>query len=259
MTKLLPMILLALLALPPGAGLCKPKDKDKIQTPVKQAISIQQKSQKQQDKWETEKLALVQTYLQLKQEHAVLEKEHQRLSAESRALAKANRALERQKAEALEIRDNLGPFMEKVYRRLEMLMATDPPFLNEERTGRLTRLKQVLDDPLAPIGEKYRRTLDALFIEAEYGNTIEVYQDKILLTGEEVLGQVFRLGRVSLFFLSLDETAAAYYDVGQQSWELLEPRHLAAIRSARDIGAKRQSAELLPLPLGRLAAPAGGE
>ena len=43
--------------------------------------------------------------------------------------------------------------------------------------------------------------METLFIYAEYENTIEAYQDKVTLNEEPVIGNIFRLGRASLFFL----------------------------------------------------------
>jgi hypothetical protein len=68
-----------------------------------------------------------------------------------------------------------------------------------------------------------------------------------------VLGNIFRLGRVSLFFLSLDQKAAAYFNVSQKLWQPLPEDNLLAIRSAVEIGQKHRSVELLSLPLGKLS------
>jgi hypothetical protein len=117
-----------------------------------------------------------------------------------------------------------------------------------------------MKDPQVTIAEKYRKVMEALFIEAEYGSTIEVYQDKIQLQGtaqEGTLGNIFRLGRVSLFFLSLDQTACGIFNPGENKWQPLSDTHLPAIRSAVEMGSKRKPAELLPLPIGRLAAQGG--
>ena len=127
---------------------------------------------------------------------------------------------------------------------------------------RLVRLDKVLKDPGISFSEKYRKVMEALFIEAEYGSTIEVYQDKIVLnegSGDGVLGNIFRLGRVSLFFLSLDNTVCGVFNPGKSQWEALPEDMLPAIRSAVEIGSKRRPVELLPLPIGRLALEGGAQ
>ena len=96
--------------------------------------------------------------------------------------------------------------------------------------------------------------LPALFIEAEYGDTIEVYQEKIALEkGQEPLVDIFRLGRrVSVFFLTLDNARCGVYSPSKNQWQTLDPEYLSAIRSAVDVGKKLRPATLLLLPLGRL-------
>ena len=123
----------------------------------------------------------------------------------------------------------------------------------------MARLKEVMADVEIGVAEKYRKTMEALAVEAEYGHTIEVYQDKITLADEAVLGNIFRLGRVSLFFLSLDQARAARFNVGSGRWELLDAAHIPAVASCLEIAAKRRPAELVNLPLGKLAAAKGGE
>jgi hypothetical protein len=111
------------------------------------------------------------------------------------------------------------------------------------------------DDPEVPVAEKFRKTMEALSIESEYGNTIEVYHDRILLGDQQVSGQIFRLGRISLYYLSLDGQEAAVFDVGEQQWRRLDDRFVPAVSAAVEIALKRRTAGILDLPLGRLAVP----
>ncbi|WP_022668612.1 DUF3450 domain-containing protein [Desulfospira joergensenii] len=237
----------------PWTGTGRANTAQNIKKPVEESVSIRQKTQKKRDKWEQERTELTLLFEQLQEENGALEKENQRLMDLKQSQASLNQTLKEQKKEALKIQRELMPFLEEVYEKLEILISGDAPFLKEERTGRLARLKKVMDDPENTMASKYRKVMEALFIEAEYGTTIEVYQDKISLAGEEILGNIFRLGRVSLFFLSLDQNSAAYFNVAHGLWQKLPENHLMAVRSAVEIGKKRRSVELLALPLGRLA------
>ncbi len=192
-------------------------------------------------------------YEQLKQENEMLVSENKDLTAAQESQKKLNQTLLKQQQESLRIQKELFPFLKDVYAQLAELVANDPPFLKDERSIRLNTLEKVIHDPEVSIAEKYRKVMEALFIEAEYGATIEVYQDKVMIGTEEVLGNIFRLGRVSLFFLSLDKQSSAYFNVAQKSWLPLSNDHLPAICSAVEIGSKRRPAELLALPLGQLA------
>lgn len=236
----------------PSTGWCQKDITEKIKQPIEQSIQIHQKTQKELDQWEQEKTKLISLYEQLQHDHEYLTDEGNTLIAAKIGQEKLNQSFIQQKQEAIRIQKELLPFLKSLYTRLEMLVSTDPPFLTEERAIRLKTLVRVLDDFDISIAEKYRKTMEALFIEAEYGATIEVYQDKIKMNDQEVLGNIFRLGRVSLFFLTLDQQSSAYYNVAQKEWLPLADDYLSSIRSAVDIGNKIRSVELLSLPLGQL-------
>lgn len=86
-------------------------------------------------------------------------------------------------------------------KELHDFVAADQPFSARSGT-RLTRLVELRDDPEVPVSEKFRKVLEALLVETEYGNTIEVYQETINTGGGEMLVDIFRLGRVGLFYQS---------------------------------------------------------
>jgi hypothetical protein len=124
--------------------------------------------------------------------------------------------------------------------------------LIEERTARLENLRETLDDPAVAMGEKFRKAMEALFIEAEYGNTVETYQEKIEIKGEEVLATVFRLGNMALFFETLDRESVGYFDLAENNWTPLSPEANREIRAAVEIASKVRPAEIVSLPLGRI-------
>lgn len=237
----------------PATGWCRTNTAKQVKQPVEQSVQIRRETQKQRDQWEQEKSKLVLLYEQLNHEHEMLVSENKDLTGAQERQKTLNQTLLKQQQESLRIQKELFPFLKDLYARLSTLVSTDPPFLKEERAVRLKTLEKVIHDPEVSIAEKYRKVMEALFVEAEYGATIEVYQDKVMIGTEEVLGNIFRLGRVSLFFLSLDKQSSAYFNVAQKSWLPLSDDHLLAIRSAVEIGSKRKPVELLALPLGRLA------
>lgn len=234
----------------------------KARKDVEKAIQIQQKSQADRTAWEQERVKLVQRYEQLTTEKELLETRNQALHQEENRLKQINRDLTRQITASNRIRQELMPFLQTVVQRLELLVMNDAPFLSQERTRRLAALSGIMKDPQVTIAEKYRKVMEALFVEAEYGSTIEVYQDNIMLSdkaAEPTLGNIFRLGRLALFFLSLDQTVCAVFHPGDNLWQPLPESMLPPLRSAVEIGNKRRPAELLSLPVGRLADQGGAQ
>lgn len=119
----------------------------------------------------------------------------------------------------------------------------------------MDRLGSLLGDPGVTVSEKFRKTMEALMVEAEYGRTIEIYQDTITVEGQPLLATVFRLGRIGLFYQTLDHHRSGMFDVAAGAWTPLPSSFDRALRTAIDIAAKRQPVELLNLPLGRMATP----
>lgn len=254
-----------------AAGICQTlpdnsnNDKNisiKAQQHIENAIQMDQQSQAKRTQWEEEKIRLVSEYEQLLQQKQFLENENRDLTEQQQQLKTLNQTMNSQIEESIRVQKELAPFLTHMHEQLETFVANDTAFLKEERATRLATLDKIIKDPEVTIAEKYRKIMEALFIEAEYGSTIEVYQDKIQLGNagqEETLGNIFRLGRVSLFFLSLDQTVCGVFNPGENKWQRLSDKHLPAIRSAVEIGGKRKPAELLPLPIGRLAAQGGDQ
>lgn len=225
-----------------------------IETTVHKSIDIHRKSQQELDEWEKERLKLKAKFDMLTKQNEMLSAKAEKLRTQEKAQKVLNEKLALREQESRKISEEIGPFIHDIYNRINALIASDLPFLKDERHKRMHRLKLVLDDVEVSTAEKFRKVMEALFVEAEYGNTIEVYQDKIRFEQEEILGNIFRLGRISLFFLSLDQKTAAYFSMGEKKWSVLDNRYAPAIHAAIEMGGKRRPIELLCLPLGKLAA-----
>jgi Protein of unknown function (DUF3450) len=241
------------LAVLPVNGFCQTDIARQVTQPVEQSVAIGQESQKKRDRWEQERSDLVLLYEQLQQEHGTLVLENKDLTTAEQGLKDRNMVLAQQNLAALRIQNELFPFVQAIYARLSRLVLNDVSFLKEERTLRMNSLETMINNPGVSAAEKYRRVMEAVLVEAEYGNTIEVYQDEVLMEDKETTGNIFRLGRVALFFLSLDGQACARFNVARNRWQPLSENYLPGIRSVIEIGSKRKPAELLSLPLGGLA------
>jgi len=227
---------------------------ERVKKPVDESITIRQKTQKAEDRWAGE-------LAQFKAEYEKLERENDRLNVEKSRLKKAVVArrvsvvaLEHEIAEIARISDELIPFLEQTYDRLALLVKEDVPFLPDERRKRLETLRRTLDDAMVPAGEKFRKVMEAVSIEAEYGNTVEVYQEEIPIDDGKIQVNVFRLGRISLFFQTLDGKTTGYFDPTLFAWKKFPPEYNRQIMMAMEMGAKQRPVDLLVLPLGRLVA-----
>lgn len=223
-----------------------------IEAPVAESIRVRQATQKTEEQWRDDKQQLVTRFEQL-------ELEQQQLSARKTALEEKIAATatriddkERQLADIKAIQSRIIPMIDNLVEALREHLDTDLPFLPEERRKRLERLEELRRDPDVAVSEKFRKVMEALVVEAEYGNTIEVYQQTISVDGHDMLANIFRLGRISLFFQTLDLKTCGVFDVAASAWQILPGTFNKNVQTAMDIGAKRQPVEILTLPLGRM-------
>ena len=225
---------------------------EEVKSSVKQAVDIRQDTQKTQERWFQEKETLTAEYMALEQEHQrLLDQQQQLLKAQSlgettvEQLTLALRDME-------EISTGLDPFLKTVLLEIENLVENDPPMLKQERKNRVAKLRTTIEATDVAVSEKFRKTMETLFIEAEYGNTIEVYQEKIRLADEPVLADIFRLGRLSLFCKTPDGNVTGVFDPATASWKTLPASFNQEIARAVEMGSKRRAVDFLTLPLGRV-------
>lgn len=247
---------LATVLLLPAAVLADEADvRRQVEQPVREAIQIRQDTQKAEAAWRADRERLTAAYEQLQREQARLEARQAALAQSVAATRDRVSAKQAQLDAIAQITEQVPPFLDTLRTRLARRIAQDLPFLTAERRQRLERLDVLLDDPAVAVSEKLRKVLEAVLVEAEYGNTIEVYQETITVDGQPLLADIFRLGRLGLYYQRLDQQSAGFYNVARGAWEPLDKRANRALTAAIAIGTKRQPVEILDMPLGRLAQP----
>jgi len=157
--------------------------------------------------------------------------------------------LKRQKEQMTLLRKELEPFLDSSVEQLHNDVAKDLPFLDQERSERLAFLDQSLTDPDLALSEKLRRVLEALQVEADYGNSVEVTEQTLSLASGDTMVQVLRLGRVGLFYLSPNGDKVGQWDVQERVWKPLPEEYRDTVRVTIDIIEQKRAAELIDLPL----------
>jgi len=218
---------------------------------VKEAINIRQKAQEKEDKWFEERKRLEQEYKKLQEENKILSDEVKKLNNEINSYERSIKGIKEDISKIDEIKSKIEPLILSTYERLCSFVEKDIPFLSKERKNRLKRLKKMIEDPDVDVSEKFRTLMEAVFIEARYGNTIEVYKDKIKIGKKSIYANIFRLGRVSFFFESLDGKRCGYFDPSY-GWRYLPEKYNKSILHAIGIAEKRRPAEIIDLPIGRI-------
>ncbi len=236
-----------------GTDLTSKAVQNRIETPVRESISIRQQSQHAREKW--------------MKERAVLEAELKRLEEENRQLSDRKKSLvvtvseterridtRKRELEGLnQLEREILPFLQETLAWLRAETDQGLPFLVDERKNRVTRLENILDDPEVRIAEKFRRTMEALQIEADYGISVEVTRESINLDNQKLLVTLLRLGRLNLFFTSIDGLKCGWYNMAAGRYQLLPGKYNHAINQAVAMAIKRRPVEFVNLPVGRLA------
>lgn len=246
-------ILCILLCLIPFAGLSWGKGiEDQVKQPVRQAISLLKKTQEHEKQWRIDKEKLIARLDQLQTANEDLSR--RRTELQCSAAATESRIVDKKKqlADIARITNEISPFLHELYEQLQHIVADGLPFLETEREQRIEKLRPVMMDPSVTVSEKYHKVMEALLVEAEYGFTYEVTQQTIPLENAPTLVNIFRLGRLGLFYLSLDKKLCGLYNIATKTWQPLGVKHLPAIRAAVAIGLKRRPVELLDLPVGKM-------
>ncbi len=225
---------------------------EKIKKPVKKSIEIRQMTQKEEDKWAEEKAKMQAEYKELKHVRENLLAVNKRLNRGIDVHREEIGSIEGKIKEIERISEELLPCLFETLKRLEEYTASSLPFLPKEREHRLKGLRRTLEDSKISASEKFRRIMEALSVEAEYGNTVEVYQERIDIEGKNILVNIFRLGRLSLFFQTLDQETTGFYNPACTAWVQFSRRCNREINKAIEIAVKKRSIDLLTLPLGKV-------
>lgn len=136
------------------------------------------------------------------------------------------------------------PLMQRMLASLEQFVNLDMPFLREERTARVAKLKEMMPRADVTVSEKYRRIIEAYQIEMEYGRTIEAYRAP--LQSKEV--SFLRVGRVGLFYQTPDGRETGYWDRDRKEW-VRDEDYAVGVQEGLKVARKQTSPNLLIVPM----------
>lgn len=228
------------------------QDAAKLSDTVNKTVETHQQTQKLQQDWAGEQADLTARLKAARAQADFFQKKKELEEKEVAALDKGIAELERRMVESVRLNESLIDTLDAVVVRLENFVNRDLPFLMDERRARIAGLKEALARPDFTGAEKLRRVLEALQVEANYGNVAEVYQEKIMVNDEEVHADMVRIGRVSVYWLTPDGERVGEYDRGQGKWVELDHKYAHTINVTREMALRLRSGEVVSLPLGRI-------
>ena len=146
---------------------------------------------------------------------------------------------------------HLLPLLREMTDTLRHFIQLDLPFEQQARLRAVDDLDALLANSQVSIAEKFQRLMELYQTENDYNYSLASYTDVIDLEGAAFTVEFLRLGRMALYYRSLDgekialwsPTDAQWLDVSEVSGASRQLQK--AIRVAQD----RQAPELLQLPL----------
>jgi hypothetical protein len=147
------------------------------------------------------------------------------------------------------INRQIFPLMERMIDGLEQSIALDIPFLMEERDKRMADLKGILERSDVSVAEKFRKVMEAYQIEMDYGTSSEWYRESLNVDGAVREYNMFRVGRIGLYFQSDDTNITGWFNPVAREYELLGSDHRSEIRKGIRIARQLIAPELILVPM----------
>lgn len=157
--------------------------------------------------------------------------------------------LDRELAKLDTVRREVGPWLARAHASLEEFVARDLPFRTEARRERLTRLGDLLARPDLGLAEKAKRVLEAYRLEVAAARRVEADRDEVALPGGPRTVDLLRVGRVALYYRTLDGTEAGWWDAEKGAWRPLSAEHRPALEQALRVARQQSPPGLMWLPV----------
>lgn len=209
------------------------------------------RSQASIDQTRSETEQLLQEYRQLSANLQQLSINHRQLSEIHQQQKDELTSLEKQLAQVTATELDIVPMLFASIDWLETTIANDLPFHSDERHERIERLKKSLVASNISLAERYRRVLEAYQIESEFGYTLDTYRDEIDFEDQSRQVNILRVGRLGLFFETLDGTAGGRWNHASKQWQQVTGDDLKHIKQGILIALKQRPQSLLILPIAK--------
>lgn len=147
------------------------------------------------------------------------------------------------------IERQISPLMARMIDTLSAFISLDVPFLPEERSDRIAKLKSMMERADIAASEKFRRVMEAYQVEVDYGRTIEAYSDLLTLNGVEMDVDFLRIGRVAFIYQTRDGSTMGLWNNETKAWDDLDASYRTDINKALRIARKQLAPDLVVVPV----------
>lgn len=170
---------------------------------------------------------------------------NEQLAAQLDVQKQAGDLIEQSIVESKALAPQIGPLLEKMISALDQFVASDLPFLLEDRQQSVARLRALMLETSVPDSERYRNIMDIYSVEAEYGQSYEAYPGEINDQPVDML----RIGRLALYAQTRDQSASYMFNRDTREWDALDASYNRTVRKAIKVASQAIAPELLSLPV----------
>lgn len=246
----------------PGGRLClllvlavgaSPVYAGQVEEAVEERVDVQeeaQRSQQQIDELANETETMVQQYRDVLRRIENAESYNEQLSKQVARQEEKLASFQEQFESIEETQRNIVPLMSRMLEVLDEMIQVDTPFLPRERQARLTALQDMMYRPDVTLPDKFRRIMEAYQIEMDYGRNIEAYEGELQRdNGETLTVQFLRVGRLGLYYQTLDGSESGYWDKQSNSWQKLSADYNQPIAKGLKIARKEAAPDFFRIPV----------
>ncbi|NNF62045.1 MAG: DUF3450 domain-containing protein [Gammaproteobacteria bacterium] len=148
------------------------------------------------------------------------------------------------------IERQIVPLMISMIDSLDEFVRLDVPFLLEERTERIEKLRVLMERSDVTAAEQLRRVMEAFQIENEFGRTIEAYKGTVVVDGKAREADFLRVGRISLMYQTIGGDQTGAYNKESRQFEEVSPAlYKAQLTNGLRIARKQKAPDMLIVPV----------
>ncbi len=225
-----------------------------VHSKASNAIATEAKAQEKADDWNYEKTSTLDEVRDLKYRITWKQYRQKKYKTYIEGVKENIKDLQFKKEEVNKLREQLEPYLESVVDRMEAFIKKDLPFLPDERQKRVDILRSSLNNYNVQLSEKLNRVFSmGLKIEAEYGKMIEPQEDMTLdINGVATQVTLLRLGRVSMYYMSIDKKQIGMWNQQAGKWEALPEDQIKEFKKVFEMALAKRAAEIVELPIGAI-------
>lgn len=158
--------------------------------------------------------------------------------------------LEKSIEDVVSVKREITPLMLRMIEVLDQSVRHDIPFLLDERLNRISKLRELMNEPEISESEKFSQVLRAFQIESEYGRTMDASRgEKFDIDGKEFDVDILRVGRIALMYQTSDGKHTGWWDNDSRTWEPLPASYTPHIRNGLKIARKQLASRLFRVPI----------